>query len=66
MDTNLIYNFAWYPIGVGDPDSIWIETGEERENRIEEEKKTENPEEYQEERIEQEYDKENEVEKENK
>ena len=63
MDKNLIYNFAWYPIGPGDSE-VWIETEQEREERIEQEKKTENPEEYEEERIA--HDIENETHKENK
>ena len=26
---------AWHPIGLGDPDSVWIETEEDRENKEE-------------------------------
>lgn len=52
------YNLAWIPIAPGDSE-IWIETEKEREDRIEQERRIEYPEEYIEEDIENETDKEN-------
>ena len=53
MDTYL--STAWIPIGEDDPDCVWIETEEDRENKEE----TEEEEIETEEKIEKETDKEN-------
>lgn len=60
MDTNLIHT-AWIPIGPGDPDCVWIETEEDRENERRKEQEIED-----ETKIETEEDVENESDKENK
>lgn len=52
-----IHLMSWIPIGPGDPDSVWIETEEDKEKETKAEEETV---------VEIEYDKENETNKENK